>query len=286
MKNITVLFMLVAVALNLTVTSSVAENVAVKGAEMGKWTQDFAAAKELAKEKKLPMILNFTGSDWCIWCKRMDGWVFAKEDWNNYAKENIIMVTVDFPQNKSLVPENFQTRNKELQLKYGIKGFPTYVILESDGQTELGRLSASQNAKASVFINDLKNFLKYRLTALKKQAKTINPEFAGSFKEAAEKLSTSTEKLKQLKKEVSDFEKMSSDAKKDIDELTYKNKLSNMTPEKAAEFKGLYTKLDEAKKAMSDFKASKPPRGRTTMMTYQKLQAAIQDTKIAINNFK
>ena len=60
-------------------------------------------------------MLNFTGSDWCGWCKLMDKEVFAKDEWKTFAAENVVLVTLDFPKDKSIVPEKYVARNKELQ---------------------------------------------------------------------------------------------------------------------------------------------------------------------------
>ncbi|MBL50064.1 MAG: thioredoxin, partial [Roseibacillus sp.] len=73
-----------------------ADKVELEGAKVGVWTMDFDAAVKLAGEKKLPLMLNFTGSDWCGWCKLMDKEVFAEEVWKTYAKENVLLVTLDF----------------------------------------------------------------------------------------------------------------------------------------------------------------------------------------------
>ena len=66
---------------------ALAEKVQTEGAEAGVWTMDMDAAKKLAKKKKLPLVLNFTGSDWCGWCKLMEKNVFTKESWRKYAKK-------------------------------------------------------------------------------------------------------------------------------------------------------------------------------------------------------
>ncbi len=44
-----------------------AEAIQTEGAKVGHWTMDFEAAKKIAAEKNLPLLLNFTGSDWCGW---------------------------------------------------------------------------------------------------------------------------------------------------------------------------------------------------------------------------
>ena len=56
----------------LMMSAQAADKVELEGASVGVWTMDFDAAVKLAGEKKLPLILNFTGSDWCGWCKLMD----------------------------------------------------------------------------------------------------------------------------------------------------------------------------------------------------------------------
>ena len=94
--------------------------------------------------QELPLLLNFTGSDWCGWCKIMDKNVFAGEEWKKYAADNVVLVTLDFPNDKSIVPEKYVERNKNLQAKFGVGGYPTYVILDSDGETKLGQLGAGK----------------------------------------------------------------------------------------------------------------------------------------------
>ena len=126
----------------------------------GVWTQDFDAAKELAKEKGLPLFLNFTGSDWCGWCIMMDRQVFATTEWKRFAKDNLVLVTIDFPQNKSLVPANYVARNQALQKTHGVSGYPTYILLSSDGQRKLGRLGASRDVTPQKFIDSVKKVTK------------------------------------------------------------------------------------------------------------------------------
>ena len=61
------------------------------------WMTDFAAAQKLAKETKKPMLVDFTGSDWCPWCIRLDKEVFAQKAFRDYAAGNLILVKIDFP---------------------------------------------------------------------------------------------------------------------------------------------------------------------------------------------
>ncbi len=132
--------------------------VAVQGAEVGKWTQDYDAAKALAAEKNLPLLINFTGSDWCGWCKLMDKNVFAKDEWKEWAKDKIVLAYINFPNNKKLVPMHFVARNVKLQKEFGIRGYPTYVLLNSAGE-KIGTLGASRDASPESFIKQVEELL-------------------------------------------------------------------------------------------------------------------------------
>ena len=133
---------------------------AVSGAVPGEWTMDFDAAKALAGETGLPLLLNFTGSDWCGWCRLMDRQVFSQETWKTYAKEHFVLVWLDFPQNKALVPEAFAERNNRLLQEFEIGGFPTFILLDPDGQTRLGQAGASRDVNPERFIAALEDVLR------------------------------------------------------------------------------------------------------------------------------
>lgn len=140
--------------------TSFAANVSERGAKVGGWTQDYDAALQVAAKEKLPILINFTGSDWCGWCKLMDEKVFAKSEWKKYAEKNLVLVWIDFPQNEKLVPEAFQARNQKLSNEYKIEGFPTFVLLAPDGKTEVARLGASRNITPEKFISEIQKNLK------------------------------------------------------------------------------------------------------------------------------
>ncbi len=137
------------------------DEVALVGAESGKWTMDYEAALKLASAKKLPLILNFTGSDWCGWCKLMDKNVFAGESWQKFAADKVVLVTLDFPQDQLKVPQDYKIRNEALRQKFGIQGYPTYIVLDSDGSTILGQLSAGQDKTPESFIQEFEDATRF-----------------------------------------------------------------------------------------------------------------------------
>lgn len=158
-----------------------------EGAEPGVWTMDMPAAQTLAKEKSLPILINFTGSDWCGWCKLMDKKVFSQQAWQDYAKKNVVTVWVDSPRDESLVPEALRPKAEALRETYDIQGFPTYVVLNAEGK-ELGRLGASQDATPESFIAELQGVLiRDRLPELLSAEELAEFEQIGEAKEALEK---------------------------------------------------------------------------------------------------
>jgi len=160
------------------------EPALTQGAELGKWTQDYDAALKLAKEKDMPLLLDFTGSDWCAWCKLMDRQVFADPKWDAYAKDHILLVKLDFPQDEKLVPEPFRERNQKLQQQFRVEGYPTFVLLSADGKTELGRLNAGPEKTAESFASEVKQVLRHSDSAVAAFVKQLKPETAKAYQDA------------------------------------------------------------------------------------------------------
>lgn len=96
------------------------------------WETDFILASAKAEKSSKYMLLNFSGTDWCVWCKKLDGEVFNKPEFKEYARDHLVCVVLDFPVTKPQ-RSNLKKQNGELALKYGVSGFPTIVILNSKG---------------------------------------------------------------------------------------------------------------------------------------------------------
>ena len=84
------------------------------------------------------MLVDFTGSDWCGWCVKLDREVFSQPEFKEYAAKNLVLVEVDFPQTKAQSKEQ-QAKNKALAEKYSIRGYPTVLIFNAAGK-EIGKL--------------------------------------------------------------------------------------------------------------------------------------------------
>ena len=107
-------------------------DVRIDGAAPGEWTQDWDAAVALSKEKDVPVFALFTGSDWCPYCVKLHDRIFAKDGWKDGIRDQVLLVYVDFPKDKSKVPEKYRDRNRTLAKRYGIEGYPTCLLLSVD----------------------------------------------------------------------------------------------------------------------------------------------------------
>lgn len=172
-----------------------AYKAAISGAVPGEWTMDLDAAKALAAQTGLPLLLNFTGSDWCGWCRLMEKQVFSQAAWKTYAKEKFILVWLDFPQDKTLVPEAFVERNNRLLQEFEIGGFPTYILLDSDGQTRLGQAGASRDVNPERFIAALEDILRASDKAIAALKEKLTDEQKTAIDEAKAALDLARQKL-------------------------------------------------------------------------------------------
>ncbi len=101
--------------------------------EATNWETDFEKASATAKTSGKYMLLDFSGSDWCGWCIRLEKEVFSQDAFKDFAEENLVCVLVDFPRAKEQA-EELKQQNLDLARKYGIKGYPTIIILSPDGK--------------------------------------------------------------------------------------------------------------------------------------------------------
>ncbi len=97
------------------------------------WETNFEVAQKKAKKQNKPILMLFTGSDWCPPCKALKRDFFNSAEFKTYSKK-FVFLYVDFPRNKELLTEKQTVANKALGKKYGIKSFPIIVAVNSSGK--------------------------------------------------------------------------------------------------------------------------------------------------------
>ena len=103
------------------------------------WLTDFKQAQEEAAKGKRLLLVDFTGSDWCGWCIKLDREVFSKPQFKEYADKNLVLLEVDFPRGKEQSATE-RRQNFELMERFGVQGYPTIIVLDGDGK-KVGVLS-------------------------------------------------------------------------------------------------------------------------------------------------
>ena len=106
----------------------------LRSADHTGWIDDQDQALAKAREEKKLVLLDFTGSDWCESCLRLEKEVFSTPEFKKYAEKHLVLMEVDFPRRKYIPPQIMQ-QNEALSKKYGVEGYPTIVVLDAEGKT-------------------------------------------------------------------------------------------------------------------------------------------------------
>ena len=257
-----------------------ADKPATEGAVPGEWTMDLDAALEVAAAKKLPLLLNFTGSDWCGWCKHMDKEVFAQEAWTAFAQTNLLLVWIDFPKDKSLVPEKFADRNKALAERHGVEGYPTYIVLDDNGQTPLGKLGADSEISPEKFIRQVNALLQNRVSVVEKLLKKLPDKTAKAYTAAEKQRAAASDELKKLK---ASFEKRSGELEraieaqeKRLEEIRLEARLAGLPKGKADAYLAKRKRLDAVRADINAWIATEPERTDANMQKFADWRAEVE----------
>lgn len=105
------------------IVAFVMASIAIQAQEQ-KWETDINKAIAISNKIKKPMLLFFTGSDWCGYCIRLQKEVFKTPEFKTWVAKNVVLVELDFPRGKPQ-SDKIKIQNSGLQEIFGIQGFPT-----------------------------------------------------------------------------------------------------------------------------------------------------------------
>lgn len=111
------------------------------------WREDLPAAAAEARQGQRLLLLNFSGSDWCGWCKKLDAEVFSQPAFQEYAAASLVPVLIDFPRRKAQ-GEALKAQNERLLRHFQVEGFPTLLLFNSAGEL-LGQLGYQPGGPAA-----------------------------------------------------------------------------------------------------------------------------------------
>ena len=98
------------------------------------WMPTYKEALKKSRKEKKPLLIYFTGSDWCGPCKVLDKDLFHTEKFKTLADKNLILLEVDIPRRLDVISLDKMKENKILQKKYSVKSFPTLMIVNHRGK--------------------------------------------------------------------------------------------------------------------------------------------------------
>jgi len=109
------------------------------------WETNLEAATKVSLKTKKPLLLFFTGSDWCGWCIRLQKEVLKTPEFAAWAKDNVVLVELDFPRRTPQQPE-IQQQNAQLQQDFQVRGYPTVWFAKptkKDGKVNMEKLGST-----------------------------------------------------------------------------------------------------------------------------------------------
>jgi protein disulfide-isomerase len=142
--------------LGLALVSSMLLSVSFAQAQTKTWNQDMKKAMAESKSTGKPILIDFSGTDWCSWCMKLDKEVFAQRAFRKYAKKNLVLMLAAFPRRTPLSAD-LKAQNEDLAKKYNVEGFPTVVLLNSKGET-LG-VTGYQQGGADNYVKHLQGII-------------------------------------------------------------------------------------------------------------------------------
>lgn len=139
----------------------------VQAQEESTWHTDMAQAADLSMKENKPLMLFFTGSDWCGWCIRLQKEVFKTADFTKWANENVILVELDFPK-RTVQDETLRQQNYQIQQIFRVNSYPTVWIVNPQ-KTEDGKVNLSALGRTGYVAGGSEKWIAEANTILKKQ---------------------------------------------------------------------------------------------------------------------
>lgn len=88
------------------------------------WNTNLVTAVDKAIADEKPLLMFFTGSDWCGWCKRLQAEAFVKPEFEKWANENVVLMELDFPR-RTPQEQAIKEQNMNILRMFGVRGYPT-----------------------------------------------------------------------------------------------------------------------------------------------------------------
>ena len=120
------------------------------------WLTDLEAAKAQGVKENKPVLIDFTGSDWCPPCIQLHKVVFESAEFAAVASK-YVLVELDYPRKTPQAPE-LKAKNAELSKQFGISGFPTVLLIDAKSGEVFGKTVGFGGQTAKEYLDKLASF--------------------------------------------------------------------------------------------------------------------------------
>lgn len=120
-----------------------------------KWETTYANALKRSKNENKPVLIYFTGSDWCGPCIKLDKELFHTNKFKKLSNEFLILLEVDSPRRQDLLSREKISENIYLKNKYKINSFPTLLFVNFRGRKIAEKKGYIMTAYYYPFINSV-----------------------------------------------------------------------------------------------------------------------------------
>jgi len=153
MKKIAIIFGLLLISISFSFSQKITP------LDTNIWNTNYELSKKISFDKKMPLMMVFSGSDWCKPCIKLREQILIDSIFTNWAEDSIVCLCVDFPtQKKNQLNEELKIQNEMLAEKYNLNGiFPLVLIFSYDGEV-LGNLGF-ENITTFEYIEKIKNII-------------------------------------------------------------------------------------------------------------------------------
>ena len=160
---------------------------------------------------QLPVLLVFSGSDWCSNCIRFNREVLTDSVFLKYTRDKLSVYKADFPQRKKLTKETIQF-NENLAEQYNSNGqFPYILLFDKDHKLVSGIPYSHQDSKT--FIEQLDLLLpekkqteyKHRITAMGSFFEFIIVEGIGNEEKVSEYFAACEDEVDRIENLISEW---------------------------------------------------------------------------------
>ncbi len=102
------------------------------------WSNNAEEVFNISKEKGSPILMNFTGSDWCVWCKKIKKEIFDTPEFKEWVKENNVeLLELDFPR-RIAQTDVLKSQNASLAKEMQVRGYPTIFFISNGKAIKTG----------------------------------------------------------------------------------------------------------------------------------------------------